>query len=256
MVVLQNLGVERTSVTHAALIFGAVPALVAAGSALTGRSVAGPAAWSGFAVALGGIALVAGSGGESSALGDGLVLASAVLGAALIVVQGELLEGRDPVAVTAVQMGAAGLFALVFALPTSLPHDLPHGLRGDRADGAGQRRLADPVRALRLRPGARVRGPGGRVRQPRAGRRRRGGRARVRQPVRVRPGARGGAGDRRARAQRWRIRAPRSGIFPVESPFISLRISPNCLTSWLTCWTLVPEPLAIRSRREPLIASG
>ena len=62
MVVLQNLGVERTSVTHAALIFGAVPALVAAGSALTGRSVAGPAAWSGFAVALGGIALVAGSG--------------------------------------------------------------------------------------------------------------------------------------------------------------------------------------------------
>ena len=125
MVVLQNFGVERTSVTHAALIFGSVPALVAAGSALTGRSVAGPAAWSGFAVALGGIALVAGSGGESSALGDGLVLASAVLGAALIVVQGELLEGRDPIAVTAVQMGAAGLFALVFALPTSLPHDLP-----------------------------------------------------------------------------------------------------------------------------------
>jgi len=125
MVVLQNLGVERTSVTHAALIFGAVPALVAAGSALTGRSVAGPAAWSGFGVALGGIALVAGSGGESSALGDALVLASAVLGSALIVVQGELLEGRDPVAVTAVQMGAAGLFALVFALPTSLPHDLP-----------------------------------------------------------------------------------------------------------------------------------
>ena len=126
MVVLQNLGVERTSVTHAALIFGAVPALVAAGSALTGRSVAGPAAWSGFGVALAGIALVAGSGGESSALGDALVLASAVLGSALIVVQGELLEGRDPVAVTAVQMGAAGLFALVFALPTSLPHDLPN----------------------------------------------------------------------------------------------------------------------------------
>ena len=49
------------------------------------------------------------------------MLASAVLGSALIVVQGELLEGRDPVAVTAVQMGAAGLFALVFALPTSLP---------------------------------------------------------------------------------------------------------------------------------------
>lgn len=125
MVVLQNHGVERTSVTHAALIFGAVPVLVAAGAALTGRSVAGPAAWSGFGVALGGVALVAGSGGEASAAGDLLVLASAALGAALIVAQGGLLEGRDPVAVTAVQMGAAGLFALVFALPTSLPAVAP-----------------------------------------------------------------------------------------------------------------------------------
>jgi len=125
MVVLQNFGVERTSVTHAALIFGAVPALVAAGAALTGRSVAGPAAWSGFGVALGGVALVAGSGGDASLSGDLLVLASAVLGAALIVVQGGLLEGRDPVAVTAVQMGAAGLFSLVFALPTALPAGAP-----------------------------------------------------------------------------------------------------------------------------------
>jgi O-acetylserine/cysteine efflux transporter len=125
MVVLQNLGVERTSVTHAALIFGAVPVLVAVGAALSGRTVAAPAAWSGFGVALGGVALVAGSGGEASALGDAFVLASAVLGAALIVVQGDLLEGRDPVAVTAVQMGAAGLFALVFALPTALPAAAP-----------------------------------------------------------------------------------------------------------------------------------
>jgi len=125
MVVLQNFGVERTSVTHAAIIFGAVPVLVAAGAALSGRAVAGPAAWSGFGVALGGVALVAGAGGEASLSGDLLVLASAVLGAALIVVQGGLLEGRDPVAVTAVQMGAAALFALVFALPTALPAGAP-----------------------------------------------------------------------------------------------------------------------------------
>jgi drug/metabolite transporter (DMT)-like permease len=125
MVVLQNLGVERTSVTHAALIFGAVPVLVAAGSALAGRAAAGPGAWTGFAVALGGIALVAGSGGEASLLGDGLVLASAVLGAGLIVVQGGLLEGRDPVAVTAVQMAAAAVFALLAALPAPLPQGGP-----------------------------------------------------------------------------------------------------------------------------------
>src|SRR4051794_22591042 len=121
MVVLQNLGVERTSVTHAALIFGAVPVLVAAGSALAGRAAAGPGAWSGFGVALGGVALVAGSGGEGWVAGDALVAASAVLGSARIVVRGDLLGGRDPVAVTAVQMAAAGAFSLLFALPTPLP---------------------------------------------------------------------------------------------------------------------------------------
>ena len=36
MVVLQNLGVEHTSVTHAALIFGAVPVFVAAGQRARG----------------------------------------------------------------------------------------------------------------------------------------------------------------------------------------------------------------------------
>jgi O-acetylserine/cysteine efflux transporter len=125
MVVLQNLGIERTSVTHAAIIFGAVPVFVAAGAALTGRSLAGPAAWSGFGVALAGVALVAGSGGDASLAGDALVAGSALLGAALIVVQGDLLQGRDPVAVTAVQMGAAGLFALAFAVPTELPAVAP-----------------------------------------------------------------------------------------------------------------------------------
>ena len=76
---------------------------------------------------------MAGSGGAASPAGDALVLASAMLGSALIVVQGELLEGRDPVAVTAVQMGAAGLFSLVFALPTPLPVGGAAAGGGDRA---------------------------------------------------------------------------------------------------------------------------
>ena len=37
---------------------------------------------------------------------------------------------------------------------------------------------------------------------------------------------------------------------PDDSPFISLRISPNCLTSWLTAWIEVPEPCAMRRRPE------
>src|SRR5207302_1074652 len=35
-----------------------------------------------------------------------------------------------------------------------------------------------------------------------------------------------------------------------------LRICSNCLISCLTAWTLVPDPRAIRSRRDPLINSG
>ena len=106
MVVLQNFGVERTSVTHAAIIFGAVPVLVAAGSVLAGRAASGPAAWSGFGGGAGRRGPGGRLGGKASPAGEARG-ASAVLGSALIVVQGELLEGRDPVAVTAVQMAAA-----------------------------------------------------------------------------------------------------------------------------------------------------
>src|SRR4051794_33825357 len=88
MVVLQNLGVERTSVTHAAIIFGAVPVLVAAGSALAGRAAAGPAAWPGFGVALGGVALVGGSGGGGAGGGGGLGGGPGVVGPGVVGVPG------------------------------------------------------------------------------------------------------------------------------------------------------------------------
>jgi drug/metabolite transporter (DMT)-like permease len=125
MILLQNLGVERTSVSHAALVFGAVPALVAVTAAAMGRAATGPLAWAGFAVALGGVALVAGSGGEASLAGDALVLASAMLSALFIVAQSRLLAGRDPVAVTAVQMAAAGLVTLPVALAGGAPAAAP-----------------------------------------------------------------------------------------------------------------------------------
>jgi drug/metabolite transporter (DMT)-like permease len=116
VVLLQNLGIERTSVSHAALIVGAVPALVALTAFAGGRATAGPLAWGGFAVALGGVGLVAGAGGHASPAGDVLVLASAGLAALYIVAQSDLLPGRDPVAVTAVQMAAAAGLALPSAL--------------------------------------------------------------------------------------------------------------------------------------------
>jgi drug/metabolite transporter (DMT)-like permease len=121
MVLLQNAGVERTSVGHAALLVGGVPALVAVVAALAGHGVTGPRAWLGFGLALGGVLLVAGSGGGASLLGDALVLLSALAQAAFVVAQSRLLHGRDPVSVTAVQMAAAAVVAAPLAVLEPLP---------------------------------------------------------------------------------------------------------------------------------------
>jgi len=116
-VLLQNVGISRTSVTHAALLIGAVPVLVAIIAAVWHRTVARPVAWLGFVVSLGGVGLVTvgGGGGGATPAGDGLVLASLLLSAAVTVAQGRLLDGRDPVAVTAVQFLGAALVTLPVA---------------------------------------------------------------------------------------------------------------------------------------------
>lgn len=122
VILLQNAGVAHTSVTHAALVVGAVPLLVALLAAGLDGARVRPRTWSGFALALAGIALVAGAGGGGSTLtGDLLVLASAVLSAGFIFGQARLLEGRDATAVTAVQFAAGGLVALPIAALTGAP---------------------------------------------------------------------------------------------------------------------------------------
>jgi drug/metabolite transporter (DMT)-like permease len=118
-VLLQNAGLERTSVTHAALLIGAVPVLVAIIAALWQHAVARPVAWAGFALSLAGVgAITGGHGGGASRAGDALVLASALLSATVTVAQGRLLPGRDPVAVTAAQFVGAALFALPLTMAT------------------------------------------------------------------------------------------------------------------------------------------
>src|SRR5499426_3445481 len=82
-VMVQNAGITRTSVTHAALLIGTVPVLVAIIAAVWHRAVARPVAWAGFALSLAGVGLVTGGhGGGASAAGDALVLASLLLSAA------------------------------------------------------------------------------------------------------------------------------------------------------------------------------
>ncbi len=127
-VVVQNAGITRTSVSHAALLVGATPVLVAIIAALWHRTVARPVAWVGFAVSLAGVGLVAGGGGGSAtATGDGLVLASLLLSAAFTVAQARRLRGRDPVAVTAVQFLGAALAVLPFSVAAEGVPALPAG---------------------------------------------------------------------------------------------------------------------------------
>jgi O-acetylserine/cysteine efflux transporter len=119
-VLVQNEGVMRTSVTHAALLVGATPVLVAIIAAAWLRSVARPAAWVGYAVSLAGVVLVAkaGHGGGATMTGDGLMLLSLLFSASFTVAQTRTLQGRDPIAVTALQFLAATVATLPVAIGT------------------------------------------------------------------------------------------------------------------------------------------
>jgi O-acetylserine/cysteine efflux transporter len=127
-ILVQNAGITRTSVSHAALLIGATPMLVAFLAAARNRRAARPVAWAGFAVSLGGVGLVAaGGGGGATRTGDALVLVSLLFSAAFTVAQARLLPGRDPVAVTAVQFLAAAAVALPVAAVTEAPPAVPGG---------------------------------------------------------------------------------------------------------------------------------
>src|SRR5688572_12107467 len=118
VILLQNAGLGLTSISHAALIVGATPVLVMLLTAARGGA-GGAAAWAGPLVGVAGVGLVAGAGGAGSTLGgDVLVLVSVAGSAVFMVLQPRLLAGRDPGAVTAVQLGAAALAALPVAVLT------------------------------------------------------------------------------------------------------------------------------------------
>jgi drug/metabolite transporter (DMT)-like permease len=118
-VVVQNVGVGLTSVSHASMMVGSMPVLVALIAAVWHRHRLTPQAWIGLVVSLIGVLVVAGGGGgDSSLVGDGLVLFSLAVSAAMTVAQVDMLRGRDPMAVTAVQFMAAAAGALPIALLT------------------------------------------------------------------------------------------------------------------------------------------
>ena len=124
VVLLQNVGIDRTSVSHGAIIVGALPVVVALVVAALGKGNARLLVWLGYAVALIGVVLVAkGGGGGATASGDMLVFFSVVLSGAFMALQPGLLKGRDAAAVTAVQFLAAVLVSLPLAIfGGPLPH--------------------------------------------------------------------------------------------------------------------------------------
>ena len=128
-ILVQNAGITMTSVSHAALLVGATPVLVAGVAAVQHRRAAPPVAWTGFGVSFAGVALVAAGGDAGATLtGDALVLASLAFSAAFTVAQARLLRGRDPVAVTAVQFVGAALMALPVAAVAEGPPVAPAGM--------------------------------------------------------------------------------------------------------------------------------
>jgi O-acetylserine/cysteine efflux transporter len=118
-VLLQNVGIQRTSVTHAALLIGATPVLIAIIAAALRHSVARPLAWAGFALSLVGVGFIASGQGSGSTLGgDGLVVAAQLVSAGFTVSQARLLRDRDPIAVTGLQLMAAAVMVLPIAIAT------------------------------------------------------------------------------------------------------------------------------------------
>ena len=124
VVLLQNVGIDHTSVSHGAIIVGALPVVVGLVAATLGTGLARPLVWLGYAVALLGVVLVArGGGGGATVSGDMLVFASVVLSGAFMAVQPSLLNGQNAASVTAVQFLAAEIVSLPVALGSgSLPH--------------------------------------------------------------------------------------------------------------------------------------
>jgi O-acetylserine/cysteine efflux transporter len=116
VVLAQCEGLERTSLSHAAVLGGIIPVLVVLIAIARGCGRPSALGTLGLLGAVAGAGLFTGSGGQASITGDGLVLLAGVCFSVYIVAQPSLLAGRDVIAVTAVQMGAAAIVVAPVAL--------------------------------------------------------------------------------------------------------------------------------------------
>jgi drug/metabolite transporter (DMT)-like permease len=121
---LQTAGLERTTVSSAGFVTGMYVVLTPVIAFAAFRLRVPAAAWAGVAVATGGLALLSGIHAGSPA-GDLLVLGGAAVYALQIVLMERYAPRYDPLAFTAVELGAAFGLLLVVALARgelSVPH--------------------------------------------------------------------------------------------------------------------------------------
>ncbi|MET4897837.1 DMT family transporter [Sphingomonadaceae bacterium jetA1] len=119
---IQFEGLAGVTVTLAALLVGAMPALVAIAAHLTGEKVT-RTSWIGVAAATAGAALIAGKpGGAGTAMGIALSLLSLLVFLAWLMVSRRAPETRSALAVPAVMMIVAGLTVAPLAIGL---HGLP-----------------------------------------------------------------------------------------------------------------------------------
>jgi drug/metabolite transporter (DMT)-like permease len=116
-------GVARTSVSNAALLIGATPALIATLSAALGRERIGRLHWTGVAVSAVGIYIVVGHGASFSGpttRGDLLVMASVVCWATYTLGATRLIERHSPLFVTGITMAIGAVPYSLATLPAIL----------------------------------------------------------------------------------------------------------------------------------------
>ena len=113
-------GVAATSVSNAALIIGATPAVVAILSALIGREKIGRLHWAGAGVSLVGIYLVIGhdaSFGGSTLEGDLQIIISVLCWSVYTIGTGRLIRRHSPLYVTGMTMAIGGIPYAIAMMP-------------------------------------------------------------------------------------------------------------------------------------------
>lgn len=113
--VFQTLGLEETSASNTGFITGLFVVLTPVLGAVFLRHRVAPVAWAAAGVAMFGLWLLSGAGGEFDARGDGLVVLCAFSLAAHILATASAVKRFDVGALLAIQLGVVGFTSLAIA---------------------------------------------------------------------------------------------------------------------------------------------